>query len=106
VKHLKMMATHNRDRENGDVYAWAHREPVLSFNNQRRLERPFDEDYVGWKNLQMRRPPNLNAKENRNGNKPLELISRLAGLLRVETGGMRPWEVLPAEICSAIPKPI
>jgi len=33
----------------------------------------------------------------------LKLISCWTGLLRAETGRMRPWEVLPDEICSAMP---
>lgn len=38
--------------------------------------------------------------------KPLKLISSWMGLLRAEIGRMRPWEVLPDEICSAMPNPI
>jgi hypothetical protein len=70
AKHLKMMASHSQNRENSDVYAWAHREPVLSFNNQRRLERSSNEDYVEWENLQMKRPPNPYAKEDQNAANP------------------------------------
>jgi hypothetical protein len=106
AKHPKMMATHSRNREKGDVYAWAHCEPGLSFNNQRKLERPFDEDYIGWKSLQMGRPPNLNAKEDQKSSIPLKLTSCWTGLLRAETGRIRLWEVLLDKIYSAISRPM